>query len=153
MKNDEVLAVARECFEERGMNCAQATCYALMKAYGMDADLLAKTLTCFGGGVLRTRNVCGALSGALAALGAVHGSMGRRDDMEGYAACSRLGEEMTAWFEEANGSMLCSELIQVPRDDEEAFKAYQAKDGHKTICTPLVLAATQKMMTIMEGSL
>ena len=55
---------ARELFKS-GCNCSQAVFLAFADRYGIDDDTALKLASSFGGGMGRSREVCGALSGAL----------------------------------------------------------------------------------------
>ena len=65
-------AEARRLFRE-GYNCAQAVFCAFCDMTGMDIDAAARLSSSFGGGMGRLREVCGTVSGALMALGAMCG--------------------------------------------------------------------------------
>ena len=47
----------------KGYNCAQAVAGAFAEDIGMDFDTAVKTVSSFGGGMGRLREVCGAVSG------------------------------------------------------------------------------------------
>lgn len=67
---------ARECFS-RGYNCAESVLRGVCHAQGTDLpDACLRMATPFGGGIGRTEELCGALSGAVMAVGA---SLGRTE--------------------------------------------------------------------------
>ncbi len=57
----------------KGYNCAQAVAGAFAEDIGMDFDTAVKTVSSFGGGMGRLREVCGADSGMFFVAGAVCG--------------------------------------------------------------------------------
>ena len=63
---------AKELFLE-GYNCAQAVVAAFSDVFPMEFDALMKTISSFGGGMGRLREVCGAVSGMFFVAGALHG--------------------------------------------------------------------------------
>ncbi|MHA2046688.1 MAG: C-GCAxxG-C-C family protein [Candidatus Thorarchaeota archaeon] len=97
---------AKEIFQTQKGHCAQA----IFAAYGeqpglekVDFDTCMKISSAFSGGIARTGNVCGALTGALMALGLKYG-----DDAEkANAVAVKLLNEFTS----LHGSTICRELI------------------------------------------
>ncbi len=70
--------IALEKFAE-GYNCAQSVAYTFAAECGLTEDAALKLSCAFGGGMARTQEVCGAVTGALLVLGLLHGR-GARDD-------------------------------------------------------------------------
>ena len=101
---------ARELFYQ-GCNCAQATFCAYCEETGLDFDAAARLASSFGGGIGRLREVCGALSGALLALGYLRGYSDVEDPAAKSAHYGRV-RELAARFTERNGSMICRELLK-----------------------------------------
>ena len=56
-----------------GYNCAQAVFCAFRDQTGLGLEAAARLASSFGGGIGRLREVCGAVSGALLALGMLRG--------------------------------------------------------------------------------
>ena len=50
---------------KEGFNCAQSVLYSYADELGLPDDLAMKIATGFGGGMGRTQEVCGAVTGAL----------------------------------------------------------------------------------------
>ncbi len=107
---------AKRIFQEQKAHCAQA----IFSAYGehlslgkVDFDTCMKIASAFSGGIARTGNVCGALTGALMALGLKY------DDAEeaNEAAVKFLDE-----FKSLNGSTICRELIHHDLITDEDIK-------------------------------
>lgn len=95
-----------------GYNCAQATFCAFADEIGMDMDFAARLSSSFGGGMGRMREVCGAVSGALMALGAFRGydDMG---DMELKKAHYARVQSIMKSFAGEMGSYICRDVIKV----------------------------------------
>jgi len=95
-----------------GYNCAQAAFCAFADELGLDNDFAKKISSSFGGGMGRMREVCGAVSGALMALGCFKGYDVIGDDkikMEHYA---RVQGIMKGFADEL-GSYICRDIIKV----------------------------------------
>ncbi|NHJ87442.1 MAG: C_GCAxxG_C_C family protein [Asgard group archaeon] len=114
---------ANKMMEELRGNCAQA----IFATYGpqigvekIDCESCMKIASAFGGGINRTGNVCGAITGALMTLGLKYG--GSAQEIEVTQISNQFIEEFTA----INGSIICRELIGYDlfsdEDLREAFK-------------------------------
>lgn len=95
-----------------GYNCAQATFCAFADEIGMDAACAARLSSSFGGGMGRMREVCGAVSGALMALGAFTG-YDDMSDMELKKAHYARVQNIMNGFAGEMGSYVCRDVIKV----------------------------------------
>ncbi len=100
---------AKELFQE-GYNCAQAVFCAFTDVTGLDQDTSARVASSFGGGLGRLRKVCGAVSGAAMVLGMAKGYADPKDAQAKKDHYARV-REFAARFREANGSIICRELL------------------------------------------
>ena len=94
-----------------GYNCAQAVFCAFRDQTGLDLDAAARLSSSFGGGMGRLREVCGAVSGALLALGMLRGYDDPRDP-EAKKNHYFLVQEFARRFREKNGAIVCRELLK-----------------------------------------
>ncbi|MGC8874121.1 MAG: C-GCAxxG-C-C family protein [Chloroflexia bacterium] len=94
---------------EAGANCAQAVLYVFAPAYGLEPGLAMRIAAPFGGGMARTGEVCGALSGGLMVIGLHCGP--DRPAEEGRDRCYELTRTFLRRFQESYGSLLCRELL------------------------------------------
>lgn len=99
---------AKEYFV-KGYTCSQATLLAFSDLIGTDGEVAQKFALPFGGGMGRLRLTCGAVSGAVAAIGLISGKAGvdPENKKEVYAAVREFAER----FIERNGSLICGELL------------------------------------------
>jgi C_GCAxxG_C_C family probable redox protein len=122
--------------EENQYNCSQAIFAAYGEHLGLgkvDSDTCLRIASAFGGGIARTGNVCGALTGALMALGLKYGG-------GGYSAQERVNEVAGKLFHEFkahHGSIICRELINhdllTAEDVKQAFKTGAFKNCPKFV--------------------
>ncbi len=101
---------ARELFYA-GYNCAQAVFCAFSDLTGLDIDTAARLSSSFGGGMGRLREVCGAVSGALLALGMLRGYSDPADPQAKKAHYAQV-QEFARRFKEKNGTIVCRELLK-----------------------------------------
>ena len=106
---DECLQKAEELFLQ-GYNCAQAVGYACAGNCGVPPELVVKLATGFGAGMGRAQETCGAVGGAILALG-LRGGRALGDDKarteETYGKVQALLRDFAA----LHGSCNCRELL------------------------------------------
>ena len=106
-----------------GYNCAQSVFCAFRDETGLSLDESARLSSSFGGGMGRLREVCGGVSSALLALGAICGYDVPGDDMA-KRAHYKLVQDYARRFKEMNGTIVCRELLRdvpvTPGDIPEA---------------------------------
>lgn len=105
----EKSALAEELFKS-GYNCSQAVLCAFAEELGLDPETARRISSSFGGGMGRMREVCGACSGMFMAAGLKYGDYDPMDHgakAEHYKRIQQLAQQ----FREANGSIICRELL------------------------------------------
>jgi len=111
-------AEAEKLFYE-GYNCAQAVFVALADRYGIEHELALRLSASFGGGMGRMREVCGAVSGMLMAVGMETGQVKEKDPQQkarNYQAVQKLAGQ----FRGQNGSIICKELLGLTDKEKQA---------------------------------
>lgn len=93
---------------EMGYNCAQAALCALEDMTGLDRET-AIAITEGAGGGMRCGEICGALSGAVLALGPICKRCG--EPMVRNARVKELAEELTERFKNLEGHLACRDLL------------------------------------------
>ena len=104
---DAVKAQAAD-YHSQGYNCAQAVMCALAPHLGCDVDTAFRFMEGFGLGMGGMSETCGALSGAVAALGVANSAGAASPTSKG--ATYRLSREAARRFREKNSSTVCHEL-------------------------------------------
>lgn len=93
-----------------GYNCAQAVAGAYAEEMGMDFDTVVKTVSSFGGGMGRLREVCGTVSGMFFVAGALYGYDNPKDPAAKKEHYERI-QLLAARFKAETGSIICRELL------------------------------------------
>jgi len=106
MKNKSTLA--KEYYSQTNTNCAQGTLCAFCKEANISNEMAMKVATGFGGGI-RDKEVCGAVTGAIMALGLILGQKSE-DDVESKQKASELTINFNKKFKEKHGSLVCRDL-------------------------------------------
>lgn len=138
--------VALEIFNSN-FNCCQAVIYAFCEEFGLDGDTALKISTGFGGG-LRDGEVCGTVSGAIMALG-LHKGHCIEADVDTKAKAYDLTTAFIKKFKEANGTIICRELLGYDLSKPEEYVRLKAQGAFHETCSKLVKDA----VTILEDLL
>ena len=95
-------------YHARGFNCAQAVACTLAPAVGLDPQTAFTLTEGFGAGMGGMTETCGAISGAVMALG--HATSNGRTNPTSKGATYKLSHELCAGFMDKNGTTVCREL-------------------------------------------
>lgn len=143
---------ARQNFRD-GLNCAESVYKAAIDTGVTDVSPETVALaTGFGGGIGLAGNNCGALAGAVMAVGAAHGRRNplegefqdRVDRLYGNPGLYRLFNGMSHQFKAQFGSLDCKTL-------NEAYPKWFDKDRFRECMKMVVYAAGMAMEYILKG--
>ena len=104
-----------------GLNCSQAVLGAFADTTELNESLALKLASGFGGGIGRSGGTCGALTGAVMALGLHCGTADPADKttkLEVYRKVQRLIEE----YKLRTGSTICRELLGFDMSTPEGLR-------------------------------
>ena len=118
-----------------GYNCAQAVVLAFCEELGITETQAAIMSEGFGGGMGRTRSVCGAVSG-MVMVASLKYSKGVAGDMDTRMKIYSKIKEMFADFETLFQTKICAELI-TQRDTSAG------PGGHQKNCVECVACAAE----------
>ncbi len=99
--------IARELFATGGRNCAQAAALAFKDKLELQDDIIDGLTAGFARGMAYQKDVCGALSGAIMALGLI---LSKREGNSNAIVKSK-SEALCANATEVNGSIVCQTLL------------------------------------------
>lgn len=132
-----------------GYNCAQCMMLAFEDMLTIDVDTALKIASPFGGGMGRLREVCGSVSGMFMVLGFVKG-YSEPGDYEGKKELYEHVQELARRYEEANGSIICRDLLGLNVKKEDAAPEKRTDEYYKTRpCAEKIGSAAE----ILEGYL
>ncbi len=136
----------------RNYNCAQSVYAASATRNGLsEAQRLALSAP-FGGGIARQGEVCGALTGALLALGEAAGEAMAADPVAGRNALYVRATQLTETFRTAHGAILCRELTGCVLNTEEGQRTFKERGLHQNLCTKLVAFAAEQAVSMTVAS-
>lgn len=93
-----------------GYNCSQAVCAAFADVMWVDEKTALRMSSCFGGGFVRLREVCGAISGMCIVFGMLYGTADGGDFLE-KARHYQNTQHLIKSFKEEFGSIICRDLL------------------------------------------
>jgi len=116
-KEEEALKYFRNKF-----NCSQSVFVVFGPDYGLDKEESLRVSCAFGGGMGRQQLTCGAVTGALMALGLKYGK-GLNDSEENKQTTYTKTREFFEEFKKLNGSSCCKDLLDgLDMNDPEDHK-------------------------------
>jgi C_GCAxxG_C_C family probable redox protein len=129
-------------------NCSQAVFTVFGKENGLPEDVCLKVSCAFGGGMGRQQHTCGAVTGALMALGLKYGKA-LNDPEEKKQQTYALTREFFQKFTELNGSVNCKVLLDgLDMNDAEDHKKIMDRKLFDIKCEKYVADAVEIIETI-----
>jgi C_GCAxxG_C_C family probable redox protein len=125
---------------EKGFSCAPAVFSTYSKQLGLDKELALKIACGFGGGIGRTGRTCGAVTGAVMAIGLKHGQADLADE-ESRQRTHKLVKEFIDKFTALHGSIECKELLGHDLSSARGLKAARESGVFENKCPGFVYDA------------
>ena len=135
---------ALELFSQ-SYNCAQSVFAACAASEGLSEAQRLALAAPFGGGIARQGEICGALTGALLALGEAAGEAMATDPVAGRNALYEQAQKLTADFRSTHGAILCRELTGCILNTEAGQFSYRGRELHKNLCREIVVSAAESV--------
>lgn len=121
-------------------NCSQAVFTTFATEMGLDEEVALRIATQFGGGA-RKGEMCGAVSGALMALGLKYGHC-HAEDAEEKGKAYQIAEDFMNRFIAEKGTVVCRELLGYDVSKTEDMQKIKELNLFKTVCPEMVRCAT-----------
>ncbi len=131
-----------------GLNCSQSVLTAFSNELGLDTQSALRVACGFGGGMGRTAQTCGAVTGAFMVIGLKHGQT-QKDDKEAKEKTYALVREFIDLFTKKHGSTLCRELLSRNIDTPEGYQKAVEENLFKTLCPRFVESAVNILNRII----
>jgi C_GCAxxG_C_C family probable redox protein len=130
----------------QNFNCSQSVFLVFALEHGIDKDTALKLASPFGGGIARRGETCGAVSGALLALGLARGA----SEPAGKDEIYRLSQEFLRLFEQKHGALLCRDLVGFDARTPEGWQQARQAGKFTTVCPVLVRDAVEIVQSLLE---
>ncbi|MGD9397078.1 MAG: C-GCAxxG-C-C family protein [Candidatus Thorarchaeota archaeon] len=130
-------------------NCSQSVMKSILEAKGLDFSEIFQLAAGFGGGVGLQGHICGAVSGAVAAIGVINGT--KFDDAKQHkeATYEMVAKFMTA-FKEKNGSIICDDLTGIEMADITAHDRAIEDGTFEEVCPGYVKDAVRIVLDLTK---
>lgn len=131
----------------KGFNCAESALLGLTEALGIESECVPRIATPFGGGMGRYGEVCGAITGALMAMGLKLGRQGGDDTAARDRVYPKVVRLMRA-CEIEFGAVECRVLTGCDMLTAEGRERFQREKMHTDLCAKLVVFAAEEAYRI-----
>ena len=151
MPCNKVKTIALEHFTAR-FNCAESVLLGVTKACGLECECVPRIATGFGGGVSSCGEICGALTGAVMAMGLKFGRESA-EDVEAKNALYEKVQNLLDSFKREFGTIRCLELTECDFRTPEGKEKAKELDLHGGLCRKFVeFAANEAAQMITENN-
>ena len=134
---------------QQGFNCSQAVCAAYAPSLGLSHELALKIAAGFGGGMGRSGEVCGAVTGAIMVIGLKTGPIEAADAAAKENAYA-LTHQVIEQFADRHGSILCRELLGCDIGQPEGLQHAREAQLFTRLCPQFVRAAAEIVSTLID---
>lgn len=130
-----------------GLSCSQQTLAAVIEELGYDKEEAYRLGNAFSGGML-VGDTCGAVTGALMAIGLAFGNS-EPGNREQDALCRAKAMEFQRRFQEKHGSTICRDLVGYDFRDPEQYLEAKTNGKIMETCSGLVTDAVAILEDIL----
>jgi len=132
---------------KQGYNCAQSVLLTMQQHYSLpDSELIPKIATAFGAGIGRRGSLCGALTGAVMAIGMKYGT--NEPVLEKRMQAYTFAREFYERFVNEFGTPFCRELIGYDLTKPEELEKARASKVFDEKCSRFVEKAIEIIIAI-----
>ena len=115
--------------------------------YKIENELIPKIASYFGGGIGNTGSVCGAVSGAIMAIGIVRK---QSTSLEEWMETAKVAQEFRKRFEEEMGNLNCRDLTGLDLGSEVDAEKLMNSEIPMTVCFPAVAHAYRIVSELLK---
>jgi C_GCAxxG_C_C family probable redox protein len=131
-----------------GITCSASVFSVFAGDLELDERTARKIACGFGGGLSKTGNICGAVSGAIMVIGLKYGKADAGDD-DATAKTRALTRQFMQEFTTLNGSVNCTDLLGYNLSIPEEYQAAAGANLFKTRCPAYVRDAVEILEKIL----
>ncbi|MBI2844564.1 MAG: C_GCAxxG_C_C family protein [Armatimonadetes bacterium] len=147
MDNRPAAEIASEMFAQK-LNCTESVLTGLVREFDLDCSCAPRIATAFGGGIAGQGETCGALTGAMMALGLKFGRE-QGDDNDSKAIAYGKVRQLFSEFEKVFGTCRCFDLIGIDLTTPEGLEKAFEINLHENICPDFVRFAAEAAAKLM----
>jgi len=134
-----------------GLVCSESVLLATCEEFGLDVDekVIPKIAYAFAGGMGNTGSVCGAVVGAVMAIGLIKD---RGETMEEMMGVIGLAAEFRNRFEAEMNTISCRELTGLDLTKPEEIEELMKSGVGQKVCFPAVATAHRLVVELLKES-
>jgi len=134
-----------------GLVCAESVLLATCEEFGVavDENVIPRIAFAFAGGIGNTGSVCGAVAGAVMAIGLIKD---RGETMEEMMSVIELAAEFRKRFEAEMNTISCRELTGLDLTQMVGRKELMTSDVAEKVCFPAVATAYRIVVDLLRES-
>ncbi len=125
-----------------GFMCSQAVLSVFAEELGLPVEMALRVAGAFGAGMARCGETCGAVSGALMAIGLKYAAV-QPGDAAAKERCYAAARGVLVRFAEENGSTRCRDLLGIDVSTPEGLQKAREQALFRTVCPALVRSAVR----------
>jgi len=133
---------------KQGHGCSESVLLAVSQEFGIESEVIPKIASCFAGGIGNSGSVCGAVTGAVMAIGLI---ANEGTTMEDYLNKMSMVQDFRRRFEQEMETIYCHELTGADLTTPEGIKAFIESDIPQKVCFPSVGIAFNIVMDILKN--
>lgn len=134
----------------QGYSCSQAVLSARCERYGLDQKTALTIAAGFGGGMGRSGNACGAVTGGIAIIG-LHAGSDKARDTEAKENTYRMVRQFVSGFEDMFGSVNCTELMGCHIGTTSGYDKARKNGLFENVCPRFVDGAVEILDAVLAG--
>jgi C_GCAxxG_C_C family probable redox protein len=134
----------------QGFNCSQSVFVPFAMQQGVGREAALKLSTGFGGGMVYRGETCGAVTGAMMAIGLLTGRS-EAEDTQARDVTYGLIKQLNNGFSEKHGSLQCAKLLELESIDREAWDKARGKGVFQSMCPKFVSDASFMLDKIYQA--
>ena len=122
---------------------------AAAQAYGIESPGIPGMATGFCSGLSRTSGPCGAVIGAVMAIGLIQGRQTQKDSVD---PCYKTVQDFMTAFKAEHGGQDCTELLGCDLSTPQGQEAYAQRfgAGENPVCCGLTVSAARILESILD---
>ena len=131
----------------QGHGCSESVLLAVSQEFGIESEVIPRIASCFAGGIGNSGSVCGAVTGAVMAIGLI---AKEGNSMEDYFKKMSMVQEFRQRFEQEMKTIECHELTGADLTTPEGIDDFMKSDIPQKVCFPAVGTAFNIVMDILK---
>ncbi len=147
MKNKKEHAERAVSLFDSGFNCAESLLLSTAEHLQKCTPSVPSVATGFGAGMGRRGSVCGALTGAVMALGLAYGRSRPSDDKDRVYG---LVQELNDTFATEFGTIMCRELTDCDVSTPEGREKFEREKIHEERCANFVAKCAEMVFEMVS---